>query len=1001
MTSVYNYLLGTSLIILVIILIRKIWGAKCNPNIRYFLWIFVAVRILIPMEISLEVPAGMLQFSKTVQSESSQADKYEDVFSANVAYQNTSTDVLIPEDEVYHSGVSEEVAFSKESADEMLLGENPEKERVLDKISLTRSQLKQAALRLWLAGSLLLTAYIATANFHVFNKLKKQKVMRLEDRIDVYLVEGCNCLAGIINPRIYVSPEVFRDTERCKYVLKHEMEHYKAGDCYWQFLRTICLILQWFNPLVWIAYFKSQEDCELACDYRVTRRLNQQEKEDYALTLLQVLRQDAGKHATFVTATAVGNNKHIMKKRLESIFKGNGWKWAEGVSALAVILVIGIATFISLQEKEKAVEAPSENEVQEVLVSDKPDVSEETKTDDSSESMPEGRIYGDLDLDAYSEEIWAEERMIDGTRYHVIKVKNRDGKEAEALFRAKNEEPAGCVQLQIAPLNKENNLIVSLTDYTSNCGSTDIHVLHLVRNEQGIELVEDLTILDGNESSPVYEEYLDTVLYVDLNWVSTSGEILIHNDGYNILKVESLTTQGDTRRYIYREENQWKYAYEYSYIGQWDVIARNKDMWLTYMDYANDVQCYTVTDLDENGRLEIIVSSMGGTGNYSYNRFYEVNETFDGLVECATDYEEGNSQPDICIINEESTRVFRDGEGKLHYVFTDWLKNGAAEYYNTYYDMWLENGQIRNRVLAAEHGMVDNTGKLQITYTNVKGTEITKEQYQNAVDDAFTGYTEVKGILDWRDLKELADADEAEIYTKLSGISSGLIRGELMIEEVPRPWIQSLGEEFYDNAHYIKAIDSLVNERLLPDGQAAYVGDGEVDRNRVAYMDIDQDGRKELLLDIGGTCMGDMGIYVYQLNESLVEDNRFGRELAAWFDTDFYTNGLAVEQASHNHGYSDLPDFWPYSVAKYDAKADAYKDVWDVDAWEKKRCEKDRSGNLFPDDIDIDGDGVVYRITNMETGELMMMDKEDYQSWSRGLFQGAEVIKIPWVQIPE
>ena len=831
MTSVYRYILGTGLIILAVLLIRKIWGAKCNPNIRYFLWIFVAVRILIPLEISLEVPAGILQFSKTVQSESSQADKYEDVFSSNTAYQNTSTDTFIPE--VYHNEVIEEIVLNKESSDEMSPMEEPEKENVLNRTYLTRFQLKQATLRIWFAGSLLLTAYIAAANFYVFTKLKKQKVMRLEGKVNVYLVEGCNCLAGILNPRIYVSPEVFGDIEQRKYVLKHEMEHFKAGDCYWQFLRTICLILQWFNPLVWLAYFKSQEDCELACDYRVTRKLNRQEKEAYALTLLQVLRQDTGKHAAFMAATAAGNNKHIMRKRLESIFKGNGWKWAAGVSALAVILVIGTATFISLQEK--VVEAPAENEVQEVLVPEKPDMSEEIKTDDSSESKPE---------------------------------------------------------------------------------------------------------------DPVSEE-------------------------------------------------------KSSYVNQWDVIARNKDMWLTYMDYANDVQRYTVTDLDENGRLEIIVSSMGGTGNYSYNRFYEVNETFDGLVECTTDYEEGHSQPDICIINEESTRVFRDGEGKLHYVFTDWLKNGAAEYYNTYYDMWLENGQIRNRVLAAEHGLVDNTGNLQITYTDAKGKEITKEQYQNAIDDAFTGYAEVKGILDWRDLKGLVAADEAEIYTKLSGISSGLIRGELMIEEEFRPWIQSLGEEFYGNVHYIKAIDSLINDRLLPDGQAAYVGDGEVDRNRVAFMDIDQDGRKEFLLDIGGTCMGDMGIYVYQLNESLDEDNRFGRELAAWFDAKFYTNGLAVEQASHNHGYSDLPDFWPYSVAKYDAKADAYKDIWDVDAWEKERCEKDRRGTLFPDDIDTDGDGVVYRITNMETEELIMLDKEEYHSWGNSLLQSAEVIKIPWVQLPE
>ena len=48
-------IVGSSILILMILLIRKIFLKKCSPNVIYFLWIFVAFRILIPVNIPLEI----------------------------------------------------------------------------------------------------------------------------------------------------------------------------------------------------------------------------------------------------------------------------------------------------------------------------------------------------------------------------------------------------------------------------------------------------------------------------------------------------------------------------------------------------------------------------------------------------------------------------------------------------------------------------------------------------------------------------------------------------------------------------------------------------------------------------------------------------------------------------------------------------------------------------------------------------------------------------------
>lgn len=196
------------------------------------------------------------------------------------------------------------------------------------------------------------------------------------------------------------------------------------------------------------------------------------------------------------------------------------------------------------------------------------------------------------------------------------------------------------------------------------------------------------------------------------------------------------------------------------------------------------------------------------------------------------------------------------------------------------------------------------------------------------------------------------------------------------------------------------ALQNLEVSRLLPDGKAAYVGDGEAFDNSMAIQDVDMDGQKELLLNIGGTCMADMGFYVYQFDESLDDMYKFRQELVVWPSATFYTNGIVIAELSHNHGYSANDEFWPYHIYDYSSETDEYVKLWEVDAWEKRLRETDHQGVKFPDSIDIDGDGMVYRIYVEETGELMLMDSADYKEWVSEQIKDGEEIEILWREIP-
>lgn len=159
-----------------------------------------------------------------------------------------------------------------------------------------------------------------------------------------------NGLVGVIRPRIFLSVQIAADEERREYVLAHELQHFRVGDHIWQFVRCLCVIAQWFNPLVWMAYFKSQENCELACDYRVLKKLDEKKHACYAETLLYILKNSKVRQKVLITA--MGDNKKNMKIRLEGILAKRKRKPFVAVLIALIVLLIAGGTFASYQIKE-------------------------------------------------------------------------------------------------------------------------------------------------------------------------------------------------------------------------------------------------------------------------------------------------------------------------------------------------------------------------------------------------------------------------------------------------------------------------------------------------------------------------------------------------------------------------------------------------------------------------------------------------------------------------
>ena len=55
-------------------------------------------------------------------------------------------------------------------------------------------------------------------------------------------------------------------------------------------------------------------------------------------------------------------------------------------------------------------------------------------------------------------------------------------------------------------------------------------------------------------------------------------------------------------------------------------LRGQRNQWVNDPDYADEMYQFAIADLDHDGRLELIVSNCGGTGIYTYSRFYRVEE---------------------------------------------------------------------------------------------------------------------------------------------------------------------------------------------------------------------------------------------------------------------------------------------------------------------------------------------------------------------------------------
>lgn len=214
---------------------------------------------------------------------------------------------------------------------------------------------------LWFAGICMMIFLAARLLFHLHKIIKSSlplqnnevrklyyeclKEMGINLDIPIYSTAFLKCpvIVGFLKPHIYLPIHTISDYNAAsmRFMLLHELQHFKHKDMVANYLINIAGILYWFNPFVWYALKEIRCEREIACDSSVLQMLQETEYENYGNTLINFAEKISLSPFPFVTG--IGGNMRQIKKRILNISNYKKESHRKKIqSYLASILIVTI-----------------------------------------------------------------------------------------------------------------------------------------------------------------------------------------------------------------------------------------------------------------------------------------------------------------------------------------------------------------------------------------------------------------------------------------------------------------------------------------------------------------------------------------------------------------------------------------------------------------------------------------------------------------------------------
>lgn len=174
---------------------------------------------------------------------------------------------------------------------------------------------------IWLAGIIMIFFHNMLENIRLRNRLSTSIPHELvieNKRVKIYMNDYIDSaiVYGILKPKIYMSYSV--DYSEIKYLYEHEYMHIHHKHHIIKLIVSMAVIVNWFNPLIWMFYKQYMEYIELVCDYDCCKKHRCEEnwRCEYAKALLRLSCESNEKR---VRVLGFSNDYIIIQNRIKNI----------------------------------------------------------------------------------------------------------------------------------------------------------------------------------------------------------------------------------------------------------------------------------------------------------------------------------------------------------------------------------------------------------------------------------------------------------------------------------------------------------------------------------------------------------------------------------------------------------------------------------------------------------------------------------------------------------
>lgn len=280
-----------SFVIIFVFIISKMFNNKYKKKWRYFVWLFIAIRLLIPINIKVDKPIIDIvppdtNVEITVPMFGRNIGNMKDNF--NTANENDVNDNANENTSEINQDLNE---VSNENTNE-IAWVNSKQIKLINFIQIV-----------WIAG-MVISFLFYLINFIIFKIKIKGHLEKMDSKLFEQIKNELNikrnvnlCKCSLINSPVFVgfvSPIILMPytnyaDEELKLIYKHELIHFKRMDVWYKLILVIASVVHWFNPLVYLMRRYASKDIEYTCDDIVTKDLSLEQRKEYSRVILKTM----------------------------------------------------------------------------------------------------------------------------------------------------------------------------------------------------------------------------------------------------------------------------------------------------------------------------------------------------------------------------------------------------------------------------------------------------------------------------------------------------------------------------------------------------------------------------------------------------------------------------------------------------------------------------------------------------------------------------------------